>query len=482
MNDTRTALEGISDAARDVAGAVLRDGAIGELDDDALLELAATAAGLVRSAEALLIEAAGEVRTRSDSPMRSERLSTRMGCGSVPELLERATRVCRHRANDLLRAATSTRCSVSPVTGQKLPADFPGMRAALADGAVGLDAILAVAGVLASALPRAGRDAITAADKELANAARGAGADAAPPATSEDLRMMAQVWSLVLDPDGAEPREAAIARRRGITVGRPRHGVIPIRGNLLPEVAGQFQQLCDSILNPRNDGPRFTPDADDHRAADAEDESAIGDAPSPVPTETRTGPQRRHDALATILTAAAASGTLPVLGSAAPTLVVSVRESDLATGRGWAHVHGTPEPVSIAAARHAACTGSVTRVVNDDTGRIISITSHERIFTHHQRRAIALRDGGCLIPGCHVPSTWCEVHHVDEHARGGPTHTDNGVLLCWHHHRTLDTSGWAIRMAHGIPEIRGPSWWDPHSRWRPATSSLIRIRDRITAH
>ena len=44
--------------------------------------------------------------------------------------------------------------------------------------------------------------------------------------------------------------------------------------------------------------------------------------------------QKQHDALAVLLSAAAASGALPTLGGAAPTLVVSVREEDLANGRG----------------------------------------------------------------------------------------------------------------------------------------------------
>ena len=65
-----------------------------------------------------------------------------------------------------------------------------------------------------------------------------------------------------------------------------------------------------------------------------------------------------------LLTAAAASGALPTLGGAAPTLVVSVREEDLATGRGHAHLPGDDEPISLAAARHIACTGAVQRVVS----------------------------------------------------------------------------------------------------------------------
>ncbi|EIC08696.1 HNH nuclease, partial [Microbacterium laevaniformans OR221] len=78
---------------------------------------------------------------------------------------------------------------------------------------------------------------------------------------------------------------------------------------------------------------------------------------------------------------------------------------------------------------HVACAGAIQRVVTGSDGRIVAIGTEERVFNRYQRRAIALRDGGCVIPGCGVPAGWCEIHHVTEHARGGPTHTDNGVLL-----------------------------------------------------
>ena len=201
--------------------------------------------------------------------------------------------------------------------------------------------------------------------------------------------------------------------------------------------------------------------------------------------EVRTRPQLVHDAFATILGVAARAGELPTIGGAAPTLVVEVREADLASGTGYAHIDGCDEPVSLAVARHVACTGVMERVTLDTNGRIVQIGILDRVFAAHQRKAISLRDGGCLIPGCHVPAIWCEIHHVREWSQGGPTHTDNGVLLCWHHHRTLDDNGWHVRMNHGIPEVRGPSWWDRHRKWRPATKSPIRMRQRhasATAH
>jgi hypothetical protein len=71
-----------------------------------------------------------------------------------------------------------------------------------------------------------------------------------------------------------------------------------------------------------------------------------------------------------------------------------------------------------------------------------------------------------VIPGCTTPASWCEVHHVIEYANGGPTHTDNGVLLCWYHHRSIDTNGWHVRMNDGVPETRAPGWLDPDRPWR----------------
>ncbi|HWM17537.1 MAG TPA: DUF222 domain-containing protein, partial [Microbacterium sp.] len=372
-------------------------------------------------------------------------------------------------------------------TGEVLPAEFPQMREALATGDVGLDGVVAVALPFRGSI--AGRVALLAADEELAASARGTGADGAPPASADELRAQACVWAMYLDQDGAEPREQRAMRKRGLTLGVCRDNLVPVRGNLLPEVAAQLQRGFDSVLNPKVDGatsggPRFV-ETRDVAPRDGDPDGpceADPDAPLVATADDRSRAQKQHDALATLLTAAAGSGSLPTLGGAAPTLVVSVREEDLATGRGYAHISGCDEPIPLASARHIACTGAVQRVVLGERGRIVSISTNDRVFNLYQRRAIALRDGGCIIPGCHVPAEWCEIHHVDEHSRGGPTHTDNGVLVCWHHHRTLETSGWKIRMNRGIPEVRGPYWWDSRMIWRPATTSPTRIRDNLARH
>lgn len=474
MTPLADALSRLGDALREVVDATLGDGALrGSADDDVLAALAA-AGRIQRLAEAVMVEASGQILERDDARAHAERITTRHGCRNLGELLQRATRVSARTASAIAIAAKAVQQRGSLSTGELLPADFPALRAALLDGEVGVDGVSGVVNAFRGC--GAGRAHLLAADEELAAAARGEGADAAPSASADELRAYASVWAAYLDQDGSEPAETRALRKRGFTIGRRNDdGLVPVRGQLLPEVAAQLQREFDSVLNPRVDGvpvvgPRFI----DHDPDDR-------DEPVETAADPRSRTQKQHDALAVLLTAAAASGSLPMLGGAAPTLVVSVTEDDLTTGRGSAWVPGEDLPISLGAARHIACMGSVQRVVLGENGRIVSLTTLDRIFNHHQRRAITVRDGGCLIPGCHVPPEWCEIHHVEEHARGGPTHTDNGVLLCWFHHRTIDTGGWEIRMIDGVPHVRGPSWWDSARRWRPTTKSPTRRQVRLAA-
>lgn len=456
-----------------VAGAFGADG-LRRLDDGEVIAVLARAAALARLADALVVEAAGVIQERADASPHADRITTTHGCRSVKELVQRVTRDSARTTAEVLRAARAIERTVAPTTGELLPPNYPAMRAALAEGAIGIDAVVAVTSALDAADCSVG-DRL-AADEELAAAARGAGSDGRPAACADDLRLQAHVWATYLDQDGAEPREARAMRRRGLTVGVSRDGLVPIRGNLLPEVAGQLDLLFHSILNPKGDGP-----AAPSGPQFADSDPGESDEPLPAQADPRSRAQRQHDALATILSVAARAGELPTIGGAAPTLVVSVDADELRSGSGHAFIEGCDEPVSLSVARPIGCGGVIQRVAADTAGRIRAIHTSDRVFGAHQRKAIALRDGGCIIPGCHVPATWCEIHHVEEHSRGGPTHTDNGVLLCWHHHRTLDSGGWKVRMRNGVPEVRGPCWWDPSMQWRAVTSSPLRMRQRLAA-
>jgi hypothetical protein len=461
MNGTIRILRDLESRLGAVVSDVFGAGEMQAATDDEIIAAMDAAAAIVRRAEAVMAEAAGEVQARSESGLRAERMTSRYGCRHTRELVQRVTRTSNRTAGDYARAgvATATRRAL---TGDPLPAPYPALRAAFAAGTIGVDAVTGVSATLDAADLTAEQRA--AADTELAASARGEGADDNGLPTADDLRLQAQVWAMYLDPDGAEPRADAAERRRGLILGACRDGRVPIRGELLPEVAAQLTRLDHAINNPRAH-VAFRDDADIEPEPDA-------------PVDSRTRPQKLHDALATALGVAARSSEIPSLGGAAPTLLVSVRHEDLASGRGVAHIDGIDEPVPLSVAPRIACSGRVQRVIFDRADRIARIEIADRVFDHHQRRAITLRDGTCIIPGCNVPAAWCEIHHVLEAARGGPTSTDNGVLLCRHHHRTLETSGWSIRMNLGVPEVRGPAWWDPGARWRRVTKSPTRTVDR----
>ncbi len=416
---------------------------------------------LQRLVEALLLDAVGEVMRRSERPVRDERMTSHLGCRDVTELVEKLTRVDARSAARLQRAATAVRPTVSEISGEQCAPAYPEVREAMVDGVLGVDGVLSITEPLRTTAPRVSESARRDATAVVVAEARGEGPDGAPPACAALLKIHAQTWAIALDQDGAEPRERAAERKRSVVLGTATPHGVPVRGMLLPDVAAQLQTIFDAQLSPK---VAFDPDDDPSLSA---------------PRDDRSRAQRQHDAFAAALGVAASSGLLPTLGGYAPTLVVQVTEDDMSSGRGYAHAQGCDEPISIDVARHIACAGTIQRVTSRD-GRITSIGNEERVFNRHQRRAIALRDGGCIIPGCGTPAAWCEIHHVVEHAVGGPTHTDNGVLLCWFHHRFLDKIGWRIRMNRGVPEVMAPIWFDTSMTWRTVTTSPVRLRSAVT--
>ena len=477
------------------------------MGDDALLDLLRHAEAVGRAVDAVRMVAAGEVAHRSRPSLGSDRLSARMGCRTPAELVGRVTAVAGRTARIRIAQAGPVRGGTS-LGGERLPGTFPLLRRALESGLVGLDTSREITSALQPALDHgAPLPDVWAAERALVSAVlgmtgkdgedgnvawdldedldavvdalrpRSGSAVTLPSMAADDVAVMAKVWALHLDPDGALPDEGLGMRRRGLTLGVLRNGTVSLRGELLPEVAAQLQRLFDAHLNPRvaSHGNAGQQEA---RAGLREDAPA-GDGSLPVaPPDPRSPLQLRHDALADILRTAAGCADTPSLGGAPPTLLLSVSADQLGEQEGVAFLEGAHsyegDVVGSAVARQIACSGAVQKVVMDDDGRILALGSPLRTFTSHQRRAIALRDGGCVVPGCQVPATWCEVHHVHEHSQGGATHTDNGVLLCWFHHRTLETSGWEIRMVGGTPQVRAPAWIDSQRRWSPASGSTHR--------
>ncbi|WP_460789953.1 HNH endonuclease signature motif containing protein [Microbacterium lacusdiani] len=388
---------------------------IAGMSDAETVSFAPLAEELGRLTDGIRVRTAGEIDARSDR-MLDERLSAQHGCRNGIELLERLTQaptrevVARVRLDKRLRAETA-------LTGEALPPRHPEVAAAMRHGDIGTPVAELITGTLDRVAHRADPVVMIAAERELVASATGL--IAGMPPTFAQLKVQADTWAAYLDQDGPAPDAEKASQRRGFTIGKERDGLFPARGDLTPEGAAVLQRILDAGGNP---AVRFT---DSYRDK-GEGEPWTDDEPVDDP---RTPAQKRHDVLVAALHAAARSLEVPTLGGDAPTLLVHVALEDLQSPTGVATIDGIDVPVPADLAHRIACTGAVQKVVFDRNGRIVRLGTKERLFNHHQRKAITARDGGCIIPGCTIPAAWCEIHHVQDHAKGGPTHTDNGVLL-----------------------------------------------------
>ncbi|WP_181009909.1 HNH endonuclease signature motif containing protein [Ornithinimicrobium sufpigmenti] len=154
----------------------------------------------------------------------------------------------------------------------------------------------------------------------------------------------------------------------------------------------------------------------------------------------RTPGQRRYDALMTVLRRGVA-GSKGQPTTAKATLIVTL---DLETLRRQLSEGGGQLPgcgatiagatVSAESIRRLACEADLIPMVLGGPSEVVDQGRRHRLVTPGQRVRLAVRDKGCTIPGCTVPATWCDAHHVIPWARGGRSDLSNYALLCPRHH------------------------------------------------
>jgi hypothetical protein len=105
------------------------------------------------------------------------------------------------------------------------------------------------------------------------------------------------------------------------------------------------------------------------------------------------------------------------------------------------------------------CDAAFHAVIVDSLGTPLDVGRRVRLATPAQRRALAIRDGGCVFPGCDAPAAWCDAHHVVEFSIGGATDIANLALLCRRHHGITHRDGWS--MSNNDP----PDDVDRHLDW-----------------
>ena len=488
------------------------------LDDEDITNILISVERLAWQVQSLQVGLASQAQDRSLNRPKAESLAFKHGCATPTEYLQRTTLISRAEAGRRMRLARGVSEDIS-LTGAHIPPRFPYVAQAVRASAIPMEAARTISNTLfkvhwanAEVLEIAERNLVEAAtgldletgtlqklseDEEKADipnlledhAKRGLldpleegeedpvpQADPSLARNADSLKTLCGVWLQFIDQDGTLPKDKDVLEARGIRLGQVSGGLVPVRGRLLPEVAAAFSNLCDAINAPRNQ--RSKESSEQQQPEEGEQDNPPESktfverwAPlggNDIDPDGRSPDNKRHDAFAAILGVAAASSEVPDHGGAPVTVLVQTTEESL-TGEGAAWLHGPGGDVNLLspqAAKHAACAGALQYYAQNASGKLVALGNKQRVFTAHQRRAIVARDGGCVIPGCSTPPAWCEIHHVLPHSLGGETHVDNGVALCWFHHRSIETSGWGIRMKEGVPQVRAPGWLDHKRRWR----------------
>ncbi len=422
------------------------------LTGDGLLGVLSKAAALGRGIEAILAAVSSEVAVRSDPVRGSTGLAARLNFARPSHLVEMVAGVSATAALRMIRVGGLT----SPRTtdaGLPLPPLFPVVGDALRAGLIGLETADVIGRELSSAAPRAEVDRLAVAEQILVGQATGTGTDLGLPLSPDLVAIQAKQWRDLLDQNGIEPRAEKAFTNRDFWISRTAtNGLHRFGGQVTIDVAAKLHALFDAVLSPRTES-RFHTDNSDTTAATA------ATAESGVPRETRTPGQLRADVFAAMIDSLARSVDAPTLTGAAPTVVVRVTADVIELGRGTGDIVGVPDPVPYSMIKQILCDSSVLPAIIDPNGALVALGNEQRLFTRAQRMGMIARDGPtCAVTGCHIPATGCEAHHITEHSAGGPTHTDNGILCCWFHHRMIDTGVFSIEVIRGTPIVTIPDW------------------------
>ncbi len=262
------------------------------------------------------------------------------------------------------------------------------------------------------------------------------------------VRVLARRLHAVLDPDGTLDEDKP--ERRELVFRRDVGGMDYVRGRLDAEASATVQAALGAFAQPQ---------------------LAQDDVP-----DTRSRSRRMTDALVELCDRTLADGSLPTVGGEKPQVTVTIalddlrgQRSDERLKRSGTGMLGTRAAITAEAARRIACDAAVIPIIFGSASEPLDIGRASRTIPTGIRRAVVARDIGCVHPGCTAPAVWCQTHHVEDRADGGPTSLNNLVLLCPRHHWTVYHEGWRIEFHHGIPHVIPPPIVDPRQRPRRNT-------------
>jgi len=233
-----------------------------------------------------------------------------------------------------------------------------------------------------------------------------------------------------------------LRERRRLMVSTTLLGVVRVDGELDPET-GELMLTALRGCQREGRGPK---DPDDHR----------------------TTTQRRVDALGEICRHWLGAPERSEVAGERPHIAVVV---DLRALEGHAGHRSELEhvgPVHPEVVRRLACDGSISRIVIKGDSEPLDVGRRTSVVPAPLRRAVIVRDRHCRFPGCDRPPAWCDAHHVQHWANGGPTALSNLLLLCRRHHRMVHEEGFRLEVGEmGRAVFRRPDGTDLEDRAPP---------------
>ncbi|GAB3526026.1 HNH endonuclease signature motif containing protein [Arthrobacter monumenti] len=433
---------------------------------------------LSRTVEHLQVVAAGRLeQVRSDAESEGKTTSWVSADGKVQQeyrhtadYLRAALRIGRSEAAKRVRLA-ATLLPTTGMTGAPVPPVHEHLAEAMADGDVSTKAATAVTMALRKAKPLA--DPVTLARMEESLTATAAEQD------PDFVNIAAARWMNHIDQDGAEPSEEVLRHRQGIFTRTKRAGLHHLE---IFATDDQYEHLITTVntaANPRARGCGIEdPDPADVSRADEDEASADAGV-----VDGRSRPQKLLDGLVAACKAALAAGGMPATGGHRPQVMAVIdyqdliNDLDLDSGTGSYTYTG---PVTAQNIRKLACDAEIMPVILSSEGRILDAGPGQRLFPPHLRKALIARDGGCAFPGCYMPASWCEAHHIDYWSKNGATSTDNGVLACSFHHHLIHKEKWRIHVENGVPWFIPPQYVDPYQK--PLRNHYFDRKPHTTGH
>ncbi len=217
-----------------------------------------------------------------------------------------------------------------------------------------------------------------------------------------DTRRAVTYWQSAVDGPGCEAEAEELFAQRYLYGSRTFQGMVKVDGLLDPVNGELFLTALAAATPPRREG------------------------------DERTAGQRRADALTDMARSFLDSGV--AAGSEKPHLLVLTDLDALRSRAGGVHETSSGQVLTPEQVRETACDASISRVVFGSEGQPVDIGRATRVVPPAMRRAVVARDRHCRYPGCDRPARWCDVHHIQHWADGGPTAVHNLTLRCQYHH------------------------------------------------